>query len=72
MMLGFHRDSDHPALGDCHIQLNHRDEPVERYATAVLNAHPLAVLDEHLQQLPEALAAVVWHDDQPSLPHWPV
>lgn len=72
MMLGFHRDGDHPGVGGCHVQLDHRDTSVDRHGVTVLDDHPLAVLDERLQQLPSALAAIEWRDGRPSLPRWPV
>ena len=71
LMLGFHRDADHPDLGPCHIQLDHEDTPIDRYAATVHDAHPLAVVDDRLQQLPAALDSIRWQDEQPTLPEWP-
>ncbi|MDZ7850728.1 MAG: hypothetical protein U5K70_08015 [Halodesulfurarchaeum sp.] len=71
LMLGFHRDADHPDLGACHIQLNHENMPVDRHRVRFLDGHPLAVLDDRLQQLPSAVAAISWEHGMPSLPHWP-
>lgn len=68
LMLGFHQDADHPDLGPCHIQLDYQDAQVDRFAAAFLDAHPLSVLDDRLQQLPSALASIRWDDEQPSLP----
>lgn len=72
LMLGFHRDADHPDLGPCHIQLDYEDASVDRYAATVLDAHPLAVLDDRLQQLPAAIESIHWENGAPSLPTWPV
>ena len=68
LMLGFHQDADHQDLGPCHIQLNYEDTPVDRHDTTFLDAHPLSVLDNRLQQLPTALESIRWQDGQPSLP----
>lgn len=67
LMLGFHQDGDHADLGPCHIQLNYEDTPVNRYEAAFIDAHPLAVLEERLQQLPSALESIRWTDGQPLL-----
>jgi len=72
LMLGFHQDADHQDLGPCHIQLNYEETPVDRYAATFLDLHPLSVLDDRLQKLPTALAAIRWEDGEPSLPTWPV
>jgi hypothetical protein len=71
LMLGFHQDGDHREFGPCHIQLDYEDEPIDRHEAEFLDAHPLAVLDKRLQQLPAAVAAISWEDDEPSLPAWP-
>jgi len=72
LMLGFHQDADHPDLGPCHIQLNYENTPVNRHGGAFLDEHPLAVLDDRLQQFPTALDAIRWSNGTPSLPEWPV
>ena len=71
LMIGFHQDADHPDLGPCHIQLNHQDTPVDRYGVAFLDAHPLAVLDDRLQQFTTAVETIRWENGTPSLPTWP-
>lgn len=71
LMLGFHQDADHEELGPCHVQLHYEETPVERREATFLDAHPLSVLDERLQQFPTALAAIRWVDGRPSLLEWP-
>jgi len=71
-MLGFHQDADHPDLGSCHIQLNHEDKPVDRHEATFLDAHPLAVLDDRLQQFPAAIGVIRWENGTPSVSTWPV
>ena len=70
LMLGFHQDTDHQDLGPCHIQLNYEDTPADRHRASFLDTHPLAVLNERLQQLPTALESIRWQARQPSLPTW--
>ncbi|MFA9518636.1 hypothetical protein ACERIT_15725 [Halopenitus sp. H-Gu1] len=72
LMFGFHQDSDHQDFGPCHVQVNYEETPVDRYEATFLDMHPLSVLDDRLQQLPTALAAIRWEDGKPSLPTWPV
>ncbi len=72
LMLGFHQDADHQDLGPCHIQLNYEDTPVDRHGATFLDAHPLSVLDDRLQQLPPALDSLRWEGGTPLLPTWPV
>ena len=71
LMIGFHRDADHPDLGPCHIQLTHEDDPVDRHEAGFLDAHFLAVLDERLQQIPSILASIQWENRRPALSEWP-
>jgi hypothetical protein len=66
LMVGFHRDADHPDLGPCHRQLDHEGTSVERTSARFLDTHPLAVLDERLQQLPATLASIEWRDGGPT------
>ena len=67
-MLGFHQDADHPDLGPCHIQLTHEDTPVDRHSATFFDAHPLAVLDDRLQEFPTAIEGIRWENGIPSLP----
>lgn len=67
LMMGFHRDEDHPELGACHIQLDHSNRTIDRREVTHLDAHPLDVFDSRLQQLPDALARIEWCDGIPRL-----
>lgn len=67
LMVGFHRDDDHPELGACHLQLDHGDRTIDRWEATHLDAHPLEVLDSRLQQLPDVLARIEWRDGTPRL-----
>jgi hypothetical protein len=67
LMLGYHQDADHPDIGRCHLQLDFEGETVDRQSAAFLDAHPLAVLEQRLQQLPSILGRLSWEADRPSL-----
>jgi hypothetical protein len=67
LMLGFHRDSDHPDIGQCHLQLDHEDSTITRSGVAFSDGHPLAVLDARLQQIPAVLTEMQWENGHPSL-----
>ncbi|PSQ33318.1 hypothetical protein BRD09_01325 [Halobacteriales archaeon SW_10_68_16] len=68
--VGFHRDGSHSDLGPCHVQVDFDGTTVDRRRAAFLDAHPLAVLDMRLQQLPSVLDSVRWDDGRPSLGAW--
>ncbi|AEN05755.1 hypothetical protein [Halolamina sp.] len=68
LILGFHQNADCQDLGPCHIQLNYEAAPVDRHAATFLDAHPLSVLEERLQQFPSALNSIRWEDESPSIP----
>lgn len=70
LAVGIHQDGDHPDLGPCHLQLEYGGTPIERHEATFIDAHPLAVLDERLQQLPTVLASIRWRDGKPSLAEW--
>jgi hypothetical protein len=71
LMLGFHQDADHPELGPCHIQLTCEDAAIGRHSATFLDAHPLAVLDARLQQLPSTIESIYWENGPPTLSPWP-
>jgi len=71
-MHGVHQDDDRPDLGPCHLQRNYEDAPVDRYGVGFLDAHPLAVLDDRLQEFPKAVEAIRGENGTPSRPAWPV
>lgn len=71
LMIGFHQDNDHPDLGPCHIQLDFEGKTITRHKATFLDDHPLAVLNQRLQEFPAVLDAVIWSEEQPTLPDWP-
>jgi hypothetical protein len=68
LMVGWHQDETHPDLGECHVQIDHRGETVQRASAEFLDVHPLNVLDRRLDDLVAVLDALTWEDDAPSLP----
>lgn len=71
LLVGWHQDDEHDALGNCHIQLDYRNETVVRKAARFIDAHPLAVFERRLEQVPEALDRIRWEDDEPTHISWP-
>ena len=65
LMVGFHRDDDHPELGTCHLQLDYGNRTIDRREASPLDAHPLAVLDTRLREIHDVLDNLEWHDKTP-------
>ena len=68
LMIGWHQDETHVDLGECHFQIDHRGETVQRAAAEFLDVHPLNVLDRRLDDLVAVLDALTWEDGVPALP----
>lgn len=68
LMLGWHQDETHADLGECHFQIDHRGETVQRAAAAYLDVHPMNVFDRRTDQLVALVSAVTWENDRPSVP----
>lgn len=71
LMIGWHQDGEHDTLGECHVQLDYGSETVTREAARFIDAHPLAVFEHRLEQLPAALAGIRWEDEKPTFGTWP-
>ncbi|MFC3959520.1 hypothetical protein [Halovivax cerinus] len=52
---GWHQDSTHEELGACHFQYDRPDGTTEREPASFLDAHPLAVVETRLHELPGRL-----------------
>jgi len=63
--VGWHQDDHRDALGECHLQLDYREEVVDVRPTDFLDAHPLTVLDARLERLPDVLDELSWDGDEP-------
>lgn len=68
LMLGWHQDDTHMNLGECHLQLDHHGETVQREPATFIDAHPLNVFDQRMDHLVELLTAMTWIDDDPQIP----
>lgn len=65
--VGWHRDEDHPGLGECHFQIDHAGATVERRSATFVDEHPLEVLETRLDQLRTVLPQIDWTEGSPSL-----
>ena len=68
LMLGWHQDETHADLGECHFQIDHRGETVQRAQAEFLDVHPLNVLDRRTDDLVAVLDALTWEDGVPHVP----
>lgn len=62
-LLGWHRDDHHPDLGPTHLQVSQEGEAVVHAPAAVIDAHPMAVVEARLAQLPATLSHVRWRGE---------
>ena len=56
--VGWHQDDHRNDLGECHLQLDDRDEVADVRTTDLLDAHPLNVLETRLEELPGVLEGI--------------
>jgi hypothetical protein len=66
--IGWHQDEDHPDLGECHFQIDHAGETVDRRSATFVDEHPLEVLETRLDQLRAVLPRIDWTEGEPTLP----
>ncbi|AWB28735.1 hypothetical protein HARCEL1_12715 [Halococcoides cellulosivorans] len=66
--IGWHQDEDHPDLGECHFQIDHAGQTVDRRSATFLNDHPLEVLETRLDQLRAVLPRIEWAEGAPTVP----
>jgi len=66
--IGWHQDEGHPDLGECHFQIDHAGETIDRRSATFVDEHPLEVLETRLDQLREVLPRIDWTDGEPTLP----
>lgn len=62
-LLGWHQDDDHSDLGAVHLQVNQGGGLIEHLAAMFIEAHPMAILEARMEQLPDALSRVKWQDE---------
>ncbi|SFC72491.1 hypothetical protein SAMN05444422_11716 [Halobiforma haloterrestris] len=68
LMLGWHQDETHMELGECHFQIDYRNETVQRSKARFLDSHPLNVFDRRMDHLLTILDSLEWDDEVPSVP----
>lgn len=68
LMIGWHQDETHMDLGECHFQVDHREETVQRDGATFLDTHPLNVFDQRTDHLVEILDSLTWEDERPAVP----
>jgi len=68
LMVGWHQDDTHMALGECHFQIEYRGTTVQRDAATFLDIHPLNVFDRRMDHLVEILDSLSWENGLPTVP----
>lgn len=66
-MVGWHQDETHMNLGECHVQLDHRGETVQREEATFLDEHPLNVFEQRMDDLVQVLSTISWDRGKPQL-----
>lgn len=61
-LLGWHQDDTHPEYGPVHLQVNESSHTIDHQSAEVIDAHPMAVVEARLEQLPEVIGVVEWQD----------
>ena len=67
-MIGWHQDETHVDLGECHFQIDHRGETVQREGAEFLDVHPLNAFERRLDDIVNVLDALTWESDVPHVP----
>ena len=62
-LLSWHQDDDHAERGPVHLQLQQSDGITLRERASHIDAHPMAVIEERVAQLPDLVRAVEWDGD---------
>lgn len=57
-LLGWHQDETHPEYGPVHLQANESSHTIDQQSAEFIDAHPMAVVETRLEQLPVAIDAV--------------
>lgn len=68
LIVGWQQDETHMALGECHFQIDHRGETMQRDEAAFLDAHPLNVFNRRIDDLVDVLNTLTWDDEVPNTP----
>lgn len=68
LLVGWHQDETHDDLGPVHLQVTHGKTAVSHQPAQFIDAHPLAVVERRLDELPDAVCAVEWTEGRPVAP----
>lgn len=66
LLMGWHQDGTHADLGPVHFQITWDGSVIEHRSATYIDAHPLAVLEQRLEELESSIATVTWEEGQPT------
>jgi hypothetical protein len=65
LLVGWHQDDTHDDLGPVHLQVNDGATAVDHQQAQFIDSHPLDVVEQRLNSLPNAVFAVEWEQGRP-------
>jgi hypothetical protein len=65
LLVGWHQDDTHDDLGQVHLQVNDGATAVDHQRAQFIDSHPLDVVEQRLNSLPDAVFAVEWEQARP-------
>jgi hypothetical protein len=65
LLAGWHQDDTHDDLGPVHLQVNDGASAIDHQRAQFIDSHPLAVVDQRLDSLHNAVFAVEWERGRP-------
>ena len=65
LLVGWHQDDTHDALGPVHLQVNDGATAVTHVPAQFIDSHPLDVVERRLTSLRDAVLAVEWEQGRP-------
>jgi hypothetical protein len=65
LLVGWHQDDTHDDLGPVHLQVNDGATTVDQQRAQFIDSHPLDVVEQRLNSLPDAVFAVEWEQGRP-------
>lgn len=65
LLVGWHQDDTHEDLGPIHLQVNDGSMAVDHLRAEFIDSHPLDVVAQRLNSLPDAVFAVEWEQGRP-------
>jgi len=65
LLVGWHQDETHDALGPVHLQVNDGGTAVDHHQAPFIDSHPLDVVAQRLTSLPTVVTAVTWEQGRP-------